>query len=114
MIPAGNRNIRPPVCHRLIKTPGSRFFSTQGLLINPSHMLVAKSPVKGDRRLDITDIDTNVGHAHDLSLLITGFQRRDSALLELEINPVGITHEDEAIPGRTVGFTEKFDALRFK
>ncbi len=49
--------------------------------------------------------------AHDLSLLIIRFQRGNSALLELEVNPVRVTHEYEAITRRTVGFTEKLDAL---
>ena len=48
MVTSINGHIGTPVSHRLIKTPGSRFFKTERLLVNPADVGVTKTLIKDD------------------------------------------------------------------
>ena len=113
-ITAIKRHIGAAIGHWLVKTPGRGLVCGERLLIDPAHVGVTKAPVEGDRRLDIAHVDADVGHAHDLCLLGVLGGPQNGALLQLEIDPVGVAHEHKTITRSTIRLADKRDALAFK
>ena len=97
------RNIGAAIGNRLIETPRSGLLCGERLLVDPAHVGVTKATVKGDRRLDVTDIDTDVRHAHDLGLLGFLGGPQDGTLLQLEVDPVRVAHEHKPVTRSTIG-----------
>ena len=108
------RYISAAISDRLVEAPCRRLFCRKGLLVNPAHIGVTKTTVKGDRRLDITHIDADVGHAHDLGLLEILGGPQNGALLQLEVDPVGVAHEHKTVARSTIRLAHEGDALAFE
>ena len=51
----------------------------------------------------ITDIDTDIRHAHDLGLLRIIGRPQDWTLLQLEVDPVRVAHEHKPVTRSTIG-----------
>ena len=81
------------------------------MLVNPADAGVAKALVEIHRRLDVAHVDANVGHAKNLGLITPASRLGDGALLELQVNPIGIAHKHKAIAGGAVGLSQKNDTL---
>ena len=113
-VAAIERYISAPISDGLLEAPCRGLLFGKGLLVNPADVGVAKATVKGDRRLDVTHIDANIRHAHDLGLLGNFSGSQDGALLKLEVDPVGVAHEHKTVSRGTMGLADKFHALVFK
>ena len=113
MITALNGHISATVPDRLIETPCRGFLPTQGLFINPSHAFVTEASIEGYRGLYVADVDTDIRHAHDLGLIPRPRRFGYGALLQLQIDAIGVAHEDEAVTRGAIGLTQKLNPLLF-
>ncbi len=113
-VAAIERYISAAISDGLVEAPCRRLLCGKGLLVNPAHLRVTKSAIKVDRRLDVTHMDADIRHAHDLGLLGNLGAPQGRALLKLEVDPVGVAHENKTVARSTIGLANKCHALAFE
>ena len=113
-VAAIERYISAAINEGLVEAPCRGLLCGKGLFINPAHVGATKATVKGDRRFDITYLDADKRHVHDLGLLGNLGGPQDGTLLKLELDPVGVAHEHKTVARGTMGFADKCHVLAFK